>query len=393
MSGSWQEVTSHLGRNLIDSNFDLNCVPTHSEYWSEYLGPLSLKLASEINVKPFKVTRVSKAFLSASEEPVSGSRFSDLFRVIYTVKPDDVSGVDYPKEVLENLKDSIEMYEMADVVIDATGVLGNPLAMGPAGTKALNESAKAVAEFVDYGADGLLKITNKDFLKDVKDLTIVGSDVLAASALNMLDDWLSLDGSFLNIVTTESRAFLSLESKESQSYLWQQVDALMEKYYHRWQKEAEQYRSDLQAWRALPSEERAKIEAPIEPKPKVRVLGKCNVMAVDRLVDREGIFLSAEKSALRSEQVTEHAKTLETWKADRVLVFTGHRALSSLFEQMQTDYHMKTGKSAADGSHPEKGVYTLGSGHERAGRDLLSDGVEQVELVMKHLMTLFSRAD
>jgi len=141
---SFLNITTEEGRRILAKDLP-DSIPTLASYWEKYLSPLSQKPELLNLLKKGEVLRVKKCFFSPNED----KRLRDLFRVFYSVNPQDTilksieenSTVfeNLGKEVLDSLNEKMEFFEDFDLVVDARGVLFNPLPMGSSHGEALNE--------------------------------------------------------------------------------------------------------------------------------------------------------------------------------------------------------------------------------------------------------------
>lgn len=368
----FSDITSKEGWSLL-SKGPSNLKPTLNNYWEEYLKPLGEKVRDLGLVKKGEVLRVKKCFFSPSDE----KRLRDLFRIFYSIDPGESilkSIEENPlvfeklgKEVLGSLKEKMEFFEDFDLVVDARGVLFNPLPMGSSHGEALNEGVISKTTPVFYGLNGfsnLEKIKN-----DSKTILIVGSGETASFYLHLLSDWFfaNLDKK-LYLVTRETQVF-----KESENFKEFQAKAEVE-----FQKKADIFQEKINAWKELEDYEKAKIQKPEEPARRFEIFSGSTVSSLDRLLDRNNLFVTIDNQ-----------NELKTLPVDSILVVNGFQIDTSLFKglHMDFDYGEKTAKSFL---HDEPGIYTLGPTNKKK-RYNLKYGLDQIPLILENMLTFFSK--
>ncbi len=372
MGEDFSEITSKEGWSLL-SRAPSNLKPTLTNYWEEYLKPLGEKVKNLGLVKKGEVLRVKKCFLSPSDE----KRLRDLFRVFYSIDPGESilkSIEENPlvfeklgKEVLGSLKEKMEFFEDFDLVVDARGVLFNPLPMGSSHGEALNEAVISKTTPVFYGLNGfsnLEKIKN-----DSNTILIVGSGETASNYLYLLKDWFftNLDRK-LYLVTRETQDFKEFENlKDFQA-----------KAEEEFQKKADIFQEKINAWKQLEDYEKAKIQRPEEPIRRFEIFSGSTVSSLDRLLDRNNLFVTIDNQ-----------NELKTLPVDSILVANGFKIDTSLFKglHMDFDYGEKTAKGFL---HAESGIYTLGPTSKNKRYNLMN-GLDQIPLILENMLTFFSK--
>jgi len=98
------------------------------DWHKDYFEPLTTFIKAHHRVRPHEVLSVTKRYLAPYETPSQGSRFQDLFRVIYQVNPQEFileqkesNPETYQRlteEFVSSLQSTIEMYEDFDLVLD-----------------------------------------------------------------------------------------------------------------------------------------------------------------------------------------------------------------------------------------------------------------------------------
>jgi hypothetical protein len=267
---------------------------------ARFLGNSDLRSDFSGEVKRAQVTQVQKRFLGPSDVIENHSRLHDLFRVLYSVKPGEEIGTrmqENPEvfeklgeEVLASLKKEVEAFMDVDLVIDTRGPFQTALGMGPGGAFALNERALRDDGSIFYGRAALDKW---DSLRNCKVLTIIGSDILAMQAMLNLEPWLESGDHELNIISEDEECFASaydsnLISEEHKKTARQFIN----KNIVDWKKKCEEKRLEIQQWRSLDNHERVKKAMPQMPEPKLKIYEGYHISSVDKLLDREGVFLT-----------------------------------------------------------------------------------------------------
>ena len=318
---------------------------------SFYTNGLDIEPPSQnVIVKKHKVERVQKRFLDTDEVLKEGSRMRDLFRIFCVVEPGEnvLSRVKENPEVFEKLGEevidslsfSVESFEDVDVVIDASGKQTNPLMMGPGGGPAFNESKLKTEDIIFYGNDCFRNIDN---LSD-EEITIVGSSDEALLFLLKCEALLE-KGNNINLVTSEASCFekaynsesLSLEDREA-------AKALIQDYIQKWKDACDVYTKEVQDWRGLPDFERRKVDPPSLPEPQLKIYESYSITSVDKLLDRDKLFLTLEMPSWRDPEGEK--KPLMTLPQDKIFVLSGFgtplRFDIGLCENEPGFYHVET---------------------------------------------------
>ncbi len=300
---------------------------SYQQLWENYYSKIGAYLASEKVFVPRDLIRVQKQFLHHDEEIKNRTRLLDLFRVTYGLNASglvDQQLAENPEladkigtEILESLKNQVESFEDFDLVIDARGPFQESLKMGTGGDYALNELPLAHMGLVEYGYDFLRHNSVND-----KSLTLVGDGELAAFQLVMLESWLEKSGHEINIVTHHSSAFENfLGEKRENSWLQDQVRSLITKYMKNWRNECEAVEAELLKWRELEPHMKTKVARPEFPEPKIKLYEGYTVTSVDKLTDREQIFLTLELPSWKNDDG--QRRDLITLSQDKVIACTG----------------------------------------------------------------------
>ena len=396
MEHPYKDITTETARTQIGFAGDLEKVPTVAEFWNDYLAQVIDHSVLPSLVQKGEVLRVHKRFLNPEEEVEGRSRLADLFRVIWKFDPGSILK-DSMKEnpelfnklgetVVASLEKGYEKFEDFDLVVDGRGVLSNPLPMGPSQTEALNEIQLRETGNIHYGFHSL---ENADsILEKSKSLCIVGSGVTAAMWLLKASEWMKNPEHSISLVSTEGVIFQGMFANPSHRDLSYKLNKYLEEMLLDYEKACEAYQKEIHAWRDLDSHVRAKTPQPQEPVPRFDVYHGCNVSAVDRLLDREGLFVTCETVDFRGERRQIELKTLG---CDSIIVCTGYVLDQSMSRGLRTHFHHH-GKSSEceEGTHPEAGFYTLGA-RKSGDRYDLKDGLAQLYQIEKNILSFFSR--
>lgn len=374
---------------------------TFGDYFEKYLTPMARSLMEKGLVKIAEVSRVHKRFLSLGETPGDKDRLHDMFRVIYSVDPKEhvlnqvkenpETFEKLGKDVLDSLSMPVESFEDFDIVIDATGVLSNPNPMGAGNSLALNEKSLSMNCPIFYGTSAIKKI--EEITKDAKNIVIVGSGEVAAGAISALENWIfsSADRS-LKIITTEMNLFEKLSRAKGREWIFKKVEKIIQRNRESLISAIQNFEKEVIAWKDLPDFERAKVPRPPEPKSQIEFLTGYSVSSVDRLLDREGLFITCESVNFRNPGLKEE-KELLTVGADAIIVATGHSKAVDLFKGLQLNF--KDGvdyPTVESGKTGESGFYFLGASKRAHGdRYSLTEGLADISLIENNIMRFFSR--
>ncbi|WP_127718116.1 hypothetical protein [Halobacteriovorax sp. HLS] len=396
---AWSSLTTKCGRDSIGLLNGLEEIPSVGEYFEKYLSSLIKKGSPNIVIKPGSVQRVHKRFLSIDEQVPGKSRLEDLFRVVFTTDPQTsiLKQVEsnpelfekLGKDVIDSLNESVESFDDFDIVIDATGSFKDPNPMGPSRSYALNESRINKSSDVYYGRECLknyIEVTKKS-----KHIVLVGTGALSALVLSELDLWLEEDKSrMVSLVTTELKPYKDLwESKRCETLALGTME-ILKTYYSKLQNDRTQYEKDLFAWRDLEPHVRAKTTEPKEPVSQLNIIPASNVTALDKLLDREGLFATVESHSFRNSG-KKSEEYISTLACDAIFVCTGHSKSTDIFNGLRVDFdHDKMVARKENGSHDEPGFYTLGC--TTLCKSSLKHGLEQITEIEKEIMNFFSRA-
>ncbi len=315
----------HLGkRTLIETGVATRKISNFEEWKDFYQKPLLNFLRQHQIVKEHEVVSVTKRFLSHDEEIPGKTRFSDLFRVIYEMDPQqfihqqkETNPELYEKlsaELVGSLQSSIEMYEDFDVVIDCRYPMVTP-SMAING-RALGEK-RIDPKKVIYGLQCLkARLDEKD-----RDVALVGSGALAAEVLLKLEAWLKDPRMNLFIVSTEADPFKNI-LESAHPTLKARLESVLQAMENDFSREIEKFETKLHEWQEMDDFVRAKYPRPAEPIPRLNFFSGHNVSAVDELIDRKRLFMTLEHPDFREgfRHPANNMLELKTVGVDRIFV-------------------------------------------------------------------------
>lgn len=300
-------LTSETGLRILKSlekNYDPKSF-SFEEWRTHYFEPLRNMLASTQAVKSHRPVSVTKRFL-APEEQGEKSRFSDLFRIIYTVDPkafiesqketDPEMYKKLSEEHVGSLKSSIEMFEDFDLVIDLREGFEST-SLSPTG-RALGEK-RANPEKVISGIATLSEAPNWVKDESKREVALIGSDALAAEVLIKFKDWLSDPRNRMFLITTEEEPFskfLKSANPESKNIL----EKVLSEVEVRLQKDFDDFHEKLREWQELDDFVKVKKPRPAEPIPQLNFFSGHNLTAIDELIDKNRLFVTLEKPEFRN---------------------------------------------------------------------------------------------
>ena len=340
MSAPWSKITTNEGRKILferaknsdesspknDPFENLTEVPTINEYWQKYLKPLSHRVQKMGLHKKSTVVRVHKRFLDLDEEIEGKSRLFDLFRIVYLTPPDEMSFSEQSldkktleslgEDVIKSLKTPIEQFIDFDIVIDASGVLSNPKKMGPSSSMALNEKSESLKNKVFYGIENF-----RDFSKtteNIKKLTIIGSGETAGKILLNFKEAIEQESIHISIVTDEREAFQNILKTSEESSFTAELNNFLNDRQNTFEKKCGSFEKDLREWRDLEDYMKAKIKGLKNPPENPAIYCGFNVTAIDKLIDRQEVFVTIEDAPFRksSSSVKLSHATKWLWRQD-----------------------------------------------------------------------------
>ena len=321
-----EKYITSLGREFISLQKDPE---TFQDLWSNYYEPLIQKISGLGLWHQREVLRVQKRFLDSQENIEDHTRLYDLFRLIYGLNPSGLVEEQIKEnpelkeklgpEMLDSLKNQAESFEDFDLVFDCRGPCQRPIPLGAGNHYALNERSVAEMGGVLYGIEGLKQLEE---IKSQKVVTIVGSSTQSALLFLSLKTWLEVDGNILNIISTENSLFQKvLKNNQISDSLKNELKALIYKHMETWRQECLKTEEAVHQWRELPLHEKTKNPQPQFPEPKLRLFEGYSVTSVDRLIDRDGLFLTLEIPEWRDSE----KKEMVTVAQDKVIAAVGYR--------------------------------------------------------------------
>lgn len=374
---TWEELTTELGRELSRCDIpNLKSSPTVKEYWNEYFQPLVEKSELFQISKTAEVKRVHKRFLSKKENIPGRTRLHDLFRVIYTLDPKDSilkQVEEFPEafdqlgsEVVNSLSESVEGFHDYDLVIDARGKYAHAHPMGASNAPALNEQRLSHPETIFYGKDFLVKAP--DF-SQAKHIALIGSGETIALSLLQLKDWFIKNVNVrLYLFCDEIRPFETITNQ----WMQKRLQTFFEETSRGFEDAKANFERAIREWRDLEDFEKTKIQKPVEPVSRLMIYAGFSVTAIDKLLDREGVFITAERAKFRGEVPSDdEEEMIKTIPADYIIVGKGYNLSSrdSLNSGLVDD---------------EPGYYDL--------RGLnLKNGLGKIPAIEKNILSFFSR--
>ena len=396
MGSTWRKLVGHHGQEVLGQlqnnpleKIDLDSFPTVTEFWETYLKPITESDPIRAIFKEGEVKRVHKRFLGLSEEVPEKSRLHDLFRVVYLVSPDESSFSEQrlenlSEDVLKSLRVPIEKFDDFDIVVDATGVLGNPCPMGPSSSLALNESSESIKEKVFYGVDIFSHLSN--IVENSKRIVVVGSGETASQVLLELRGLIENKECEVVVVTTEEKPFKNVLN--SNSFLKEDLKGFLDERNYDFQKGKEKFEKEVMEWKELEDYVKAKVPRPPEPVRNPMYWHAANVVSVDKLIDREDLYLTCEDIDFRG-----GGNKIKTFSCDSILVACGYESSHGLYSGLRTGFDITRKRALSDdGSHEEPGFFTLGpvKGREME-RYTLWEGLEQIKMVRKRILSFFTK--
>lgn len=288
-------------------------------------------------IKYKKVNRLHKRFLSDTESIVGRSRLADLFRIVYQGRYSDEiekqrsENLDFfsklDAKMIESLKCTLEHFTDVDLVIDTTQSCFSPNRMGPGGVAAINEEQLA-GDRIFYGLSETLN--NLEHIRQSKNITLVGDSFELIYTLLCLEDEIFKGLGNISIITNRNPLWKipSDFSDQKHHFFKKKIEDFISKDQKIWDEKIKLFEADTFKWRNLENYEKAKIAAPRLPKRKVEIYEKCNVTNVDKLIDKNEIFLTFESPNFRNQSAEEILKTIPT---DVVCVFNGVRNFKNEF--------------------------------------------------------------
>ncbi len=352
---------SPLGGNLrfIKDQFPNSEITYQNEklttlaFFDNIIVPSVLELEKHQLTKQGDVLRVHKRFLHPGESIPNHTRMHDLFRVVYSLNPQEnilKQLEENPElfnqlgaEVIASLHKPVESFLDFDVVIEACG-LGSPaLPMGSGGALALNESNLQNGSLIFYQKD----IFNKLELGNKKTIVLVGEGDYAKFSLLKLKDWLLQSPEHeLHWVTYKSE----IEQTQNE-WLDKEVKSFLSLIDREFEMKKVSFEKAIREWRDLEDYVKVKVPKPHEPKSRIHLHFGYDVTSVDCLLDRSGVFATIEIPDYRPGHEAEKPNMM-TLSADAICVARGV-SKNSLFNinKKEAGYYVLDGESIKDISH------------------------------------------
>ncbi|MFA6238345.1 MAG: hypothetical protein WC635_13510 [Bacteriovorax sp.] len=340
------------------------------EFWEADLVP-AIKFIEEKNIgKAGEVLRVHKRFLHPAEAIAGKSRLHDLFRVVFSVNPREAilkqleenpeMFKQLGEQVVKSLHQPVESFEDFDIVIEARGYGRPARAMGPSNALALNENniRNMAPLYYEKNIFSQFKFEGKN------NLLVVGDTDSTLLALLKCKEWLfSRPNRTLSWIT-------SAPAFKSRKHVWlnEQFNKLLDISQTQFDSDKIVFEQKMYEWRDLEDHIKAKIPKPLEPVAKISVYQGYDVTAVDRLLDRDGVYATIETPDFR--EFSPVPNDLKTLPADAILIACG------VEENMEFSRGIK-----AD----EPGYYILESAE-------LDNGINIIKNIEQKILSYFSRA-
>ena len=368
LGGNTRFLLSDFPNMKIDWN---NSEVSIKDFWETEMVPLITKVESSGLTKAGDILRVHKRFLHKSESIENRSRLHDLFRVIYSVNPKDsiLAQVAENQEifnqlgedVLKSLHQPVESFEDFDLVIEASGLGRTPSFMGSAYAPALNELNLKNNAPIFYEKE----IFTKFSFEEKKHIIIIGNSESSILALIKSQKWLYLHKENSLTWITHSPVGKTF----SNSWINKELHKMLLGAEELFENEKIHFEEKMREWRDLEDYVKVKVAKPIEPEAKIKIYQGYNVTSVDKLLDREQVFVTVESPDFRSHATA--AKDLKTLAGDAILVCNGIEAESSIAKGMSED---------------EPGYFRLEASS-------ILEGLGKIAMIEKKILTYFSRAD
>lgn len=266
-----------------------------------------------LQIKSNKVIRIHRCFLEEDEIPSNGkSRMVDLYRVVYKVEPTAEAMANLPSEILESLQADFESYTEVDFVINFQKPLPKKLGVGGfdvIGEKFLDN------KHISYDRDSFeYRNINKN------NIALVGKPKYLVDYLTQNHEQIFTSQCDFFLITSAPQFYKDLDDDQKIK-----MESILKKNLSLFENQAKEYDEKLLNWENLELHIKAKTSKPILPKPYIQTFSGFTVSSVDRLVDREGVFLTIEKPSFR-----EGGETTRTLAIDHILVFNGHFGIEDL---------------------------------------------------------------
>lgn len=306
-----------------------------SEFFETILVPAVLEIEKFEITKQGDVLRVHKRFLHADEEIENHTRMHDLFRVVYSMNPQESilkQLEENPElfnqlgeELIASLHKPVESFLDFDIVIEARGFGVHPSTMGAGGSYALNEYNLKEGSLLFYQKEIFekLDLTNK------KMIVLIGEGESAKWSLLKLRPWLlSANDHEIHWVTYKTK----LESTKN-TWLDSEVQSFINELDLEFEEKKMAFEISLRQWRDLEDYVKVKVPMPVEPSSRLIFHFGYDVTSVDRLLDRPGVFATLEKPDFRLGQTSD----MLTLAADVLCVARGKSSEPDSFRAMKDE--------------------------------------------------------
>lgn len=297
------------------------------KFYKEVLVAQGLELEKYNLTKHGDVLRVHKRFLHPDENIPNRSRMHDLFRVIYSTNPKESilkQLEENPemfeklgKDVIESLHKPVESFADFDIIIEASGKGSIPNPMGAGLSLALNENNLKDCGLIFYEKEIFEKLN----LEKQKSITLIGENESAFLSLLKLKDWLLADK------TRELHWVTYKETNEnSLGQFKEELGAFFSTIKTEFEKSKEVFEANIRKWRDLEDYEKVKVPKPVEPKAQITIHEGYDVTSIDKLLDREELYITIESPDFRVHALK--GNDIITLASDNVLVCRGHQKLN-----------------------------------------------------------------
>ena len=146
-------------------------------------------------------------------------------------------------------------------------------------------------------------------------------------------------------------------------------------------KDSKVFQKEINEWKMLEDYMRAKVPKPSEPQWQIEIFAGCNVTSVDKLLDKDKVFITFERPEFRGEGL------IKTLGVDLALVATGYKINTDISQGLKTNFDL-TGKFATSGKHTEPGFYTLGP--VKKDRYGVKEGLSQISEIAGNMFSFFT---
>lgn len=297
------------------------------KFYKEVLVAQGLELEKYNLTKHGDVLRVHKRFLHPTESIPNRSRMHDLFRVIYSTNPKESilkQLEENPemfeklgKDVIESLHKPVESFADFDIIIEASGAGSIPNPMGAGLSLALNENNLKDCGLIFYEKEIFEKLN----LEKQKSITLIGENESAFLSLLKLKDWLLAD-------KTRELHWVTYKETNENSFgqFKEEVGAFFSTIKSEFEKSKEVFEANIRKWRDLEDYEKVKVPKPVEPKAQITIHEGYDVTSIDKLLDREELYITIESPDFRVHALK--GNDIITLASDNVLVCRGHQKLN-----------------------------------------------------------------